>query len=202
MTRNRYAPQPGKRRAKKVLCALLAVVLVVVVGSFGVRFAKQKLDYALYPRTYAQQVEQQAQGAGLDPNLVFAVIRQESGFDADAVSHAGAMGLMQIMPDTFSWLQTKLDEEDGRVYTEEDLLDPEVNIRFGCLLLSLLTDRYADLRTALAAYNAGMGNVDNWLQDSAYSSDGRTLSDIQIEETREYTEKVLRNYQEYQALYD
>ena len=81
-------------------------------------------------------------------------------------------------------------------------MDPEVNIRFGCLLLSLLTDRYADLRTALAAYNAGMGNVDNWLQDSAYSSDGRTLSDIPIEETREYTEKVLRNYQEYQALYD
>ncbi len=202
MTRNRYAPQPGKRRVKKVLCALLAVVLVVVVGSFGVRFAKQKLDYALYPRTYAQQVEQQAQGAGLDPNLVFAVIRQESGFDAGAISRAGAMGLMQIMPDTFSWLQTKLDEEDGRVYTEEDLLDPEVNIRFGCLLLSLLTDRYADLRTALAAYNAGMGNVDNWLQDSAYSSDGRTLSDIPIAETREYTEKVLRNYQEYQALYD
>ena len=70
-------------------------------------------------------------------------------------------------------------------------MDPEVNIRFGCLLLSLLTDRYADLRTALAAYNAGMGNVDTWLQDSAYSSDGRTLSDIPIEETpRVYRESI------------
>lgn len=188
-------------RALPVLCIVAAAALALFLCIRLVQHAKEQFDYAAYPRTYAEMVDREAQQAGIDPNLVYAVIRQESNFDAQAVSHAGAIGLMQIMPDTFSWLQTKMDAQDHRTYTQKDLYDPETNIRFGCKLLSILTGRYADLRTALAAYNAGMGNVDGWLQNASYSTDGKTLEAIPIEETRTYTEKVLRNYTQYQALY-
>lgn len=194
--------QKRKRRPAVVFLVIVLVVIAAVGCVKLLQYAKLKMEYASYPRTYSELVNKEAEQAGVDPNLVYAVIRQESGFDANAVSHAGAIGLMQIMPDTFSWLQTKMDAQDHREYTEQDLYDPETNIRFGCKLLSILTGRYENLKTALAAYNAGMGNVDQWLKNSAYSKDGKALSEIPIGETRTYAEKVLQNYAKYQTLYN
>lgn len=106
---------------------------------------------------------------------------------------------MQITEPTFEWLQTKMDEEES--YTAEDLYRPEINIRYGCKLLSILLSQYSSTETALCAYNAGMGRVGEWLSDSAYSSDGVTLHTIPFPETENYVSAVMENYSVYHELY-
>ena len=127
-------------------------------------------------------------------------MKAESNFDPDATSHAGARGLMQITPDTFDWLQTKLRE--GVSYTADDLYTPRVNIRYGCKFLQILQDEYTEQVTALSAYNAGMGTVNRWLRDPSISEDGVELNRIPYPETERYVSAVLRNYQTYRELYE
>lgn len=155
------------------------------------------VEHAEYPREYRVIVEKQAEAFELDESLVYAVIKVESEFDAEAKSHAGAMGLMQMMPDTFLWMQTKLDE----AHDVEALYEPKISIKFGCALLRLLLDQYDDLTVALCAYNAGMGNVTSWLSDTEYSKDGITLDHIPFDETRLYVQKVLRYKKNYENIY-
>ena len=96
---------------------------------------------------------------------------------------------MQLMPETFNWLQEKLD--GGVIYSADSLKDPDVNIRYGTYFLSILLERYGgDIRTVAAAYNAGTTTADNWLSDSKYSTDGVTLKVIPYEETSHYADKV------------
>lgn len=185
------------------VCLLLAVAAVLVfVCIHAVRESRRQMDLASYPRKYAAQVERACKEYNLERALVYGLIRQESKFNPNARSSAGARGLMQITPDTFQWLQSKMDQTDKRAYTEEDLYDPDVNIRFGCKFLSMLLKEFSDRRTALAAYNAGRGRVGQWLQDPAYSHDGKTLSLIPFAETSAYTQKVLANCEKYRQLYD
>ena len=153
-----------------------------------------------YPMAYTEQVDQWSDEYALDASLVYAVIRTESGFDPNAVSHAGAMGLMQMTKDTFEWVQWR-DKTDNPL-PKEKLFDPEISIRYGCLMLHLLKEQYDNMETALAAYNGGMGNVSSWLKDPAYSDDGKTLRNIPYKETREYVRKVLEAQKMYRELYD
>ena len=155
------------------------------------------VEHAIYPRTYKAIIERQAAEYGLEESLVYAVIKAESGFDAEAESSVGALGLMQMMPDTFEWMQTVLQE----THSTDRLLEPKVSIRYGCALLRLLLDRYEDLNVALCAYNAGMGNVTSWLSDAEYSADGVTLKAIPFGETRHYVERVLRYKENYEIIY-
>ena len=113
------------------------------------------------------------------------------------MSSVGAVGLMQMMPETFYWMQTHV----GETYDESALYEPEVSIRFGCALLRLLLSEYGDLTVALCAYNAGMGNVASWLSDSAYSDDGKTLKAIPFGETEAYVQKVLQYKETYEEIY-
>lgn len=152
----------------------------------------------MYPRSYEELVQNGAANFSLDENLVFALIKAESKFDENAVSHAGAVGLMQLTPETFKWIN----EKQGITEDNTDIYDPEDNIYAGCALLRLLLDHYGNLETALSAYNAGMGNVSSWLQSEQYSSDGKTLHTIPFPETREYTKRVQENYGMYQSLYN
>ena len=115
------------------------------------------------------------------------MIKVESGFDAEAKSSAGAMGLMQMMPDTFYWMQTHV----GETHDEAALYEPAVSIRFGCAFLSLLLREYGDLT----------GNVASWLSDSAYSDDGETLKTIPFGETEAYVQKVLQYKEAYEEIY-
>ena len=143
-------------------------------------------------------MEKYAEEYGVPEHIVYAVIKTESGFDASAQSGAGAIGLMQLMPDTFEWLtDSKLCEylDRGMMY------DPDTNIRYGVYYLSYLFGRYRDWSTALAAYNAGPGNVDEWLADAEYSSDGVTLKRIPFKETRNYVKKVNIASEKYKSLY-
>lgn len=180
---------------------LIALVFIVYVCTLSLKTSSRQLEYASYPRTYAEYVEKEAKECHLEPALVYAVIKQESGFDPKCVSNAGAIGLMQIMPDTFHSLTAEMNKSDGREYMEDDLYDPKTNIRFGCKYLSILLKVYPKPATALAAYNAGMGNVGGWLQDKNFSDDRQTLRKIPFPETQQYTQKVLENYVQYKRLY-
>lgn len=187
------------KRAKKtiIVCVVLAALLFLAyfLLSRGYRaFMKQ-----MYPIKYPEIVSSEAVKNKLDPALVYSVIKAESNFQPDVTSHAGAVGLMQLTPDTFAWLQTKVESSD--VYTANDLRTPAVNIRYGCSLLSLLLDKYSSKRTALSAYNAGIGTVNAWLKDPAVSKDGATLDRIPYAETRKYVDAVLNNYNQYHGLY-
>ena len=124
--------------------------------------------------------------------MILAVIRAESDFHTDARSRAGAMGLMQLMPDTFSWLCAEL----GEAHTAHEITDPETNIRFGTYYLSYLYEKFGSWRVALAAYNAGEGRVAEWLNDPSLSS-GNTLRRIPYPETAAYVEKALHYYVDY-----
>ncbi len=131
---------------------------------------------------------------GVPVPLILAVIRTESNFRANARSAAGAVGLMQLLPETFLWISEEKLEENLPLAS---LSSAEVNVRYGTYYLAYLTERFGDLRTALAAYNAGEGRVAEWLDEQ-----NGTLSAIPYLETRTYVDKVLRTYARYTGKYE
>ena len=179
-----------------------AVIVFLAVAAIGLGFFADFLitcfEKQAYPREYAEYVEVYAEQYGVPETMIFAVIRTESGFDSGAVSHAGAVGLMQIMPDTFAWLTNEMlfdHLDEGMLY------DPETNIKYGTYYLSRLYDRYGDWALALAAYNGGQGNVDEWLEDPAYADGEGGLKEIPFRETRQYVKKALKARDVYERLY-
>lgn len=136
----------------------------------------------------------------LDPLLVDAFIRTESGFDPQATSSVDARGLMQMTEETFLWLRSKIAEGEGLEFA--DLYDPETSIRFGCYYLHLCLNRYnGDVATAAAAYHSGWGTVDNLLQMEEHSADGETLQGFPYNQMHHYVNKITACYQVYQRLY-
>ncbi len=195
-----------KRKSRKGLKALIWLVVLAILAGGIVIFvtqyyedAKLGLEKANYPKKYSEYVERYSDEYGLEPSLVYAVIRTESGFDPDAQSDAGACGIMQMMPSSFEWLQQKRGTEGE--YTTEDLFNPEVCIDYGCYLLKYFYDYYGDERCAVAAYNAGFV-VGEWLADSSYSKDGKTLDNIPYPETSNYVDKVESAKEMYIKLYN
>lgn len=184
-----------KRSLRRVLFALLAVVIVIVGSTWGYR-AFQK---AVFPLKYEEYVTKYAAEYGLPPSLVYAVIHTESHFDPEAESGAGAKGLMQLVDGTYEWVQTLL---PGEPEPPERVYDPEVNIRCGCKVLQVVMEQFEVKETALAAYNAGSGNVAKWLKNPDYSDDGVTLKEIPFEETRNYVKRVLKAQELYQTMYN
>lgn len=191
------ADSAGRRgRHTAELAFLLAVLffacLLLRIGCTRYMRAAYPLKYQEYVTSYAKQYD-------FDPALIYALIRTESGFNPHAVSSADAVGLMQLTKDTYDWAQTKLPESER--LPEEDLYDPETNIRYGVLVLSMLRDQFSDTNTMLAAYNAGIGNVRRWLRNPDYSDDGKTLKTIPFNETRKYVDKIPAAQRVYEELY-
>lgn len=149
-----------------------------------------------YPLKYLEIVEKASEDYNLDKALIFAVIKTESGFNPDAESPVGAKGLMQIMPESFKWLQKLKGEE----LVDNKIMNPEVNIDYGCYLLKYFLDYYKTEQCAVAAYNAGFV-VSDWLKNPQYSTDGRTLSSIPYKETADYVNKVEKAKEMYIKLY-
>ena len=184
----------GSRRAPVIV---LLAVIAIGLGFLG-DFIMTCIEKNAYPREYAEYVEIYAQKYGVPESLVFAVIHTESSFDSGAVSSAGAVGLMQMTPDTFAWLTDEIlfeHLENGMLY------DPETNIKYGTYLLSRFYDRYGDWKLTLAAYNGGVGNVDSWLKDPEYSDGEGGLKKIPFKETRNYVKKVADAKDTYERLY-
>jgi soluble lytic murein transglycosylase len=150
----------------------------------------------MYPTVYNDYVEKNAAAYGIPPEIIYAVIKTESGFRHDVVSSQGAVGLMQIMPDTFTWLLTKTGEDLGLT----ELYNPAVNIKYGTYLLSILHDELPAWDNVYAAYNAGIGNARNWLKDSRYTKNG-VITNAPLSETSSYIIKVNKAVKMYQKLY-
>ena len=177
-TKSRLRKKQALRRRRKLIKAvksfflILCAAIIIVSAVFAVRSGKELSKSIKYPVEYSDYIVKYAAENDLDPYLVIAVIRQESNFIADAQSpYAG--GLMQLTPLTAQEFGGKL----GLI--DYNYMDPETNIRIGCFLLRTLIDKYGgEVDTALAAYNGGPANVDTWLADPAYSSDGKRLDNI------------------------
>ncbi len=156
-----------------VLAAAAGAVVLYVVVANPLWFERIR-----YPLRYSEYVRVHAREDHLDPALLAAVIYQESKFDAGAESSSGAIGLMQLTPSTAHGIAIRT---GGVRFRTSDLLDPELNIRYGAWYLAELMRKYGNERLALAAYNAGQGNVDRWLAHG---------EPIAFPETRAYVDRV------------
>lgn len=155
---------------------VLAAVLFVVIAAITA-FA------AAFPLKYKNEVERFSEKYSVDESLVYAVIKAESNFRPERISDKGAIGLMQIMPDTAEYIGKEF--YGGRKF---DLFKPSDNIEAGCFYLAYLTERFSDLTATLAAYNAGEGNVRLWLKRN--NAETLDIDSIPFEETRKYVKKV------------
>lgn len=161
----------------------LVTLLLLVAGIAGLGVFLSEPDWYLrarYPLRYEHIVRGHAENYRLDPALVAAVIYQESKFDPDARSDSGAIGLMQLLPETAEGIATRT---GGSRFEVNDLYDPELNVRYGSWYLRNLLDKYGNEEDALAAYNGGQGNVDRG---------------VLYPETRHYVERV----RELRAIYN
>ncbi|MBR2570867.1 MAG: lytic transglycosylase domain-containing protein [Clostridia bacterium] len=199
-----------KKRKWLIVEAAVAVALIALTV-FGLSrlFARkpaERLPSALpteppYPLLYTESIDRWADEYQLEKARVAAVIYCESSFRPNETSRTGAVGLMQIMPNTGSWIAEKLGDDS---YTESSLLDPDTNIRYGCWYLNYLEKRFgSDLATVTAAYHAGEGNVSKWLQDKAFSADGKKLTAIPESnpETQKYVSRIALALVAYRKLY-
>lgn len=192
-----------KLNSLQIASIVLGSIVLICAASFGGYVIHENVMHqrALenYPVAYTDFITQYATEYEQDPYLVQSIMRCESSNDPDAVSNVGAIGLMQIMPDTGTWIAHKLDLDD--VYTEEMLYDPQTNIEFGCWYLHFLSGRFHDNRKQMiAAYNAGHGTVEKWLEDPKYSQDGELVT-IPYEQTARYYDNVTTAYENYTTLY-
>ena len=187
-----------KKKTKRKAAVLLVLILLAAAIAFAVYHnANRSLQKTLYPLKYEKYVATYCRKYNLEESFVFAVIKCESSFQSDAVSSAGAMGLMQIMPDTFTWLKTKTGED----LPQKMLFDPETSIRYGCLLYSMFIEQFGSEAEAVAAYHAGPNSVKKWLEDENYSKDGKTLYDIPFSSTKAYVQNVMKTKDIYEKLY-
>ena len=175
----------------------LPMMIVLVLGAIATTYsyAPAALFRAFYPLRYEQAITASASRHGLDPYLVAAVIRTESSWDSTVSSHKGAQGLMQLMSATAQEMEDRGLVASG--YSADNLADPETNIEFGCAYLSyLITYFNGATDRAIAAYNAGMGNVDKWSQQDTVLHNAITFP-----ETQAYLIRVNNATERYKEIY-
>ncbi len=177
----------------KAIYSVIILSLVAIMLSFLIYCTSAYF----YPMRYTSEIKEVCGQYDLEPSLVASVINVESGYNPNRTSPKGAKGLMQIMPSTAEWLCEKLRLE----YNEERLYEVEYNLVLGCYYLKSLMGSFEDTVSALCAYNAGPTNVRNWLSDSKYSSDGKTLNNIPFAETENYVTKLNKNLKYYSRKY-
>lgn len=178
----------------RLLLLGLALVLAVYLGVLWHNY----LPYWLYPTPYYDEIIAEAKESDIDPKLVLAVAKVESSFNPAAVSPVGAVGIMQLMPNTAEWLAAKL----GEPYEGDRLTDPEYNIHIGTEYLRFLMDYWNwDVVKAVASYNAGQTKVTEWLNSGIWNGTLADAEQIPYEETRDYVKKVLEVYRQYNELY-
>jgi soluble lytic murein transglycosylase len=174
---------------------VLLVLLGLVLAAAGVRLVL----YALYPFPYRAAIDAAGAASGIDPRLLAAVIRTESGFRSDASSRAQALGLMQIEPATGAWIAGQTGQAG---FSSLDLMNPTVNVRMGAWYLNSLRGQLGGrMLPAVAAYNAGLQPVARWLQSGVWSGGAADAGRIPFGETRVFVERVLASYRMYRLLY-
>ncbi len=179
------------RRALLLLAVLMSVFLLIntpIVWKW------------MYPIKYQEEIIAASQRYQVDPYLVLAIIRSESAFINDRVSKKGAVGLMQIMPETADWIVSQAGFQPS---TPDYLDDPNTNIHIGTWYLSFLLQKFnGSYVQAIAAYNAGPGKVNTWLQRDQWDGTRERIEDIPFGETRHYVQRVLYYHGRYQKIYN
>lgn len=176
------------------LLSLLTMIIVYTVW--------QNEDFQrkyIYPYPFKEKVEYYADRYNVDSDLIAGVILAESKFNQEATSNYGAKGIMQIMPETALWIAKQIEDDS---FSVEKLYIPDTNIKYGTWYLSELQKEFEGNEILmLAAYNAGRGNVHDWMKKYHWNMDFKDYEKIPFPETREYVKKVLNNKQEYNRLY-
>ena len=185
----------NKKTLIKFFVAVIVLLLIILATALN---PIDKIAKKIYPLTYNGHILKYAEEYELDPYLVMAIISTESKFNESAQSHKDAKGLMQITDATFDWVCEKYNLE----YTKNDIFTPQANIHTGCAYMAFLLGTFNyDLKTALSAYNAGQGNVNKWLKNKQYSTDGKKLENIPFDETKNYVDTVIKRINIYKKLY-
>lgn len=178
------------------------IIMIILLAVYFVLFKILEVDKSvmkkIYPLKYSEYVEKYAKEYKIDPYMVYAIIKAESNFNENAKSNSDAIGLMQIMELTAIETANKMNLN----ITEEDLFDPELNIRIGLKYFTDLLSKYNDnYYLAIIAYNAGIGNVDKWIADGTIKEDASDIENVPFRETNNYVRKILRDYDIYKELY-
>ena len=187
-----------QRRMVTCFCVALFIFIVSLSAYFVLQFEPvQRKYFYVYP--YHETVMKYAEIYQVDSNLTAAVIKSESKFKHEAQSHRGAVGLMQLMPETAEWIAKQLDDTD---YSIEGMHEPDRNIRYGTWYLSSLEREFhGNDILALAAYNAGRGNVHDWMKENNWSDNFKDIDAIPYKETRDYVRQVIGDQKKYRELY-
>lgn len=172
---------------KKLLKLILVLFLIFILGVYFVY-------NWLYPMNYKEEILKYSSEYEMDPYLVYAIINVESNFKTEVISGAEARGLMQIRTITADWAREYIELQD---LSEEDYFNPDINLKIGCWYVSKLSEMYqGDITKIAAAYNAGTGNVSEWIEEGIDFN-----SEIPFEETKKYVIKVKDNMEVYKVLY-
>jgi len=180
----------------KKFLLVLAIILVVFI-LFNVIKVQNIILKIIFPIEYEQYVDKYSEEYNVEKNLIFAVIKAESNFDKEIVSNKGAKGLMQILDTTGKEVAESINLD----MEQFELLNEDTNINIGTKYLATLIQKYNNESLALAAYNAGSGNVDKWIEQNILKNDGSNIENIPFKETNNYVRKVLRNYRIYEEIY-
>ncbi|QQE78009.1 lytic transglycosylase domain-containing protein [Alicyclobacillus sp. SO9] len=204
------APDEGQRKLRLIVInrrVLISFVLLVAVVTL---ISSNRFWRWMYPINYQSQIRNAATEAQVDPLLVASVIRVESKFKRTDVSHAGAVGLMQLMPGTAGWIEQKMKADRnvnangiviGKI-TRQKLSNPTQNIRLGAWYIHYLTKQFnGNEVAAIAAYNAGPKRVGDWLSEKKWNGRLQTIQDIPVGETRHFVDRVFYNYHLYGRIY-
>lgn len=174
----------------------LTIIIIIIVAVL--LLFKTQILQKIYPQKYSGYVEKYAEENNLDPLLIYSIIKAESNFKEDAKSKSNAIGLMQIMETTAKEIGKELGIEQ---ITVEKLYEPEINIKIGTTYFKILLDKYKNHNLAIIAYNAGMGNLDQWIEQGIMDRQGENIENIPFPETKNYVKKILQNYKIYQEIY-
>ena len=179
----------------------MRIVLAIIIIIVFLMILKDPIQKIIYPKTYKEVVSVYNEQYNVDENLIFAVIKAESNFDPNTVSEKGAIGLMQLMPDTAKEIAVKNGIDLDEANVEMELSNINKNINIGSKYLSILLQKYNNIELALAAYNAGIGTVDSWIEKGIIKEDGSDIENIPYKETNQYVRKILRDFRIYDTIY-
>lgn len=199
----------SKRKSKKhygktswvwqLLAACIIFMMCLRWGGYKIWTSDYVQMRLVYMWDYQQDIVTYSQKNKIDPFLVAAIVKNESGFNHNAVSNVGAIGLMQIMPETGEWIAKQMGLPN---YTKESLYETQMNIRMGCWYVAELDAEFKhNLALIMIAYNAGRGQTKTWMQENGWDYNFNDPSKIPYPDTREYVQKVLRDRDKYYLLY-
>ena len=188
----------AKKTRKKVnmLFRILFIIITVILILLSPTVFNKIIRKKMYKKEYSEYVSKYAKEYDVDENLIYALIKAESNFNEKAVSHQNAKGLMQLMQSTAQDLANRSQIK----LTKENILEPDININLGTQYIASLLTKYDSIEVALAAYNAGSGNVDKWIKNGTIKSDGSDIEKIPYKETNTYVRKIMRDFKIYNEL--